>query len=112
MNNNNIHISTYTTTPHSGRYHPYYSPRMITKITEYWYNVEGSHYRDLHREDGPAVVWGTGDLEWWQYSNRHRLDGPACLWANGTKEWWINGKRLDVSTDEEFERLIKMKVFW
>jgi len=25
----------------------------------------------------------------------HREDGPAIIWSNGDKEWWLNGKRYD-----------------
>ena len=48
----------------------------------------------------------------YQYGKRHRIDGPACEWINGTKEWWFEDKRIDCNSQEEFERLIKMKLFW
>jgi len=28
------------------------------------------------------------------YYELHRLDGPAVIWPNGVKFYWINGKRL------------------
>ena len=36
----------------------------------------------------------------------HREDGPAVIYTNGTKEWWINNKRL---TEEEFNKITKFK---
>jgi len=43
---------------------------------------------------------------------RHRLTGPAIEEANGRQEWWINNQKLEVNSQEEFERLMKLKVFW
>ena len=42
----------------------------------------------------------------------HREDGPAIELYNGEKYWWINGEEIDCKTQEEFERLLKMKAFW
>lgn len=44
-----------------------------------------------HREGGPAVVFISGDMEWWANGIRHRDDGPA-IDSDGTKAWWVNGK--------------------
>ena len=46
---------------------------------------------NLHREDGPAVIWATGTQEWWLNGKRHREDGPAYIGANGTQKWFLNG---------------------
>lgn len=70
-----------------------------------------------HREDGPAIIWGTKCEEWYLngkphredgpsfigYKNKHyewkingklhREDGPAVEHADGTREWWLNGKK-------------------
>ena len=48
---------------------------------------------DLHREDGPAIIWADGTQVWWINGNHHREDGPAVIYASGTQVWWINGKR-------------------
>ena len=45
-----------------------------------------------HREDGPAIVYSDGGEEWFHTGKRHRLDGPAYIHTNGKKEWWQNGK--------------------
>jgi len=72
-----------------------------------WYQ-----HGDHHREDGPAIEDANGDKYWYQHGQRHREEGPAVERANGTKEWWIEGKQLNTSSQEEFERYIKLKAFW
>ena len=47
----------------------------------------------LHREDGPAVVYATGTKEWWLNGQLHRDAGPAVIWNDGSKEWYQNGQR-------------------
>jgi hypothetical protein len=51
----------------------------------------------LHRTDGPAVTFADGGQEWYQDGRRHRLDGPAVIRVDGTQKWWLNGQihRLD-----------------
>ena len=51
----------------------------------------------LHRLDGPAVIWAAGTQAWWVAGQRHRLDGPARICAAGTQAWWVNNQlhRLD-----------------
>jgi len=66
----------------------------------------------LHREDGPAVEYYTGDKAWYLYGQLHRIDGPATEWFNGYKSWYFRGKLIGVSSQEEFERLIKLKALW
>lgn len=66
----------------------------------------------LHREGGPAVEYIDGGREWWINGKLHREDGPALEYNNGDKFWWHNGKLVDCGTQEEFERLIKLELFW
>jgi len=42
-------------------------------------------------------------------SNLHRLDGPAVIFKDGYCEWYIDGKQF---SKEEFDRAISLKVFW
>lgn len=73
---------------------------IYTDENEYW-----------HRENGPAYI--TEELQtWWKHGKRHRIDGPAVDSNNGYKEWWVNGKKLDCTTQEEFELLMKLDLFW
>ena len=65
----------------------------------------------LHREDCPAIEFVSGNKQWFKNDEWHRLDGPAIEYANGEKYWYINEKRIHVSSNEEFLRYIKLKVF-
>lgn len=78
-----------------------------TDGTTYWY-IHGS----LHREDGPAVEYKNGSKVWYQNNQLHRVDGPAIEYIDGFKRWFINGIQLDCSTQEQFEKLMKLKAFW
>lgn len=42
----------------------------------------------------------------------HREDGPAVIHTNGLSFWWYDGKYIDCKTQEEFERILKLKAFW
>lgn len=42
----------------------------------------------------------------------HRLDGPAVEFSSGCNIWYVNGERINCSTQEEFERILKLKTFW
>jgi len=65
-----------------------------------------------HRTDGPAIELANGDKRWYLDGKRHRTDGPAMEYANGDKVWYLDDKQIDCSSQEEFERLLKLKVFW
>jgi hypothetical protein len=65
-----------------------------------WYNSNN----ELHREDGPAMEYASGDKYWYINGKRHREDGPAIELANGTKYWYINDKHL---TEAEFNARTK-----
>lgn len=76
-----------------------------------------SHYTVV--EDGIKYdVESDGVNSIWFYTIYHlngeisRLKGPAVMRPKDDNEWWLNGKRINCSSQEEFERLIKMKVFW
>lgn len=45
----------------------------------------------------------------WQY---HREDGPAVEHIDGRSSWWLNGEQIDCTSQEEFEKLLKLKPFW
>jgi hypothetical protein len=65
-----------------------------------------------HRIGGPAIEWSNGDKYWIQNGLIHRIDGPAVFWANGYKEWYYKGEKVDCNSQEEFERYLKLKLFW
>ena len=56
-----------------------------------WY--KDAKCKILHRENGPAIEWLNGDIEWWQNDQLHRIDGPAIECADGTKRWYQRSQR-------------------
>lgn len=42
----------------------------------------------------------------------HRLGGPAVEWENGNVEWYFEGSYVDCDSQEDFERLIKLRALW
>ena len=111
---------------------------MYTKIsitgTKIW--CLDPELRILHREDGPAVEYSNGDKFWYINGNLHREDGPAIEYKDGYKSWCINGKLhredgpaielfsglktyyfndkhyLEIETDREWIKFLKLKNFW
>jgi hypothetical protein len=47
-----------------------------------------------------------------KYGNHHRVDGPAVEYINGDNYWWYHGKNIKVKSQQEFEKLLKLKAFW
>ena len=58
----------------------------------------------LHRTDGPAVIWADGTKLWFQNGQLHRIDGPAVVGSDGYKGWCINGVRL---SEDDFNQAVK-----
>jgi len=66
----------------------------------------------LHREGGPASIDSLGAKYWFIHGEKHREDGPAIEWEDGDKWWYLNDKRIKCNTQEEFELLMKLQLFW
>lgn len=66
----------------------------------------------IHRLDGPAIKYADGRMDWYQDDKHHRLDGPAIEYADGHKIWFVEGKLINCNSQEEFDRLLKLKAFW
>ena len=64
-----------------------------------------------HRDNGPAIET-IGRKEWFIEGKRHRLDGPAVEYKNGDKEWYYEDKWIRCNSQEEFERIINLQLFW
>lgn len=71
-----------------------YLHKFRTGACEYFKNGQ------LHRDDGPAVIYPNGDQYWWKEGKIHRDDGPATVWSDGTLEWWKEGKPYEPSAHE------------
>ena len=69
----------------------YSALKYCVKVDRYgtrrYYNGAGQ----LHRLEGPAVVWPNGNCEWYQNGRLHRTNGPAVVWKGGHTDWWLNG---------------------
>lgn len=52
---------------------------------------------NLHRLDGPALLWTDGSEHWFENGVLHRIGGPAIDRNDGFQQWYVNGKmhRLD-----------------
>ena len=40
-----------------------------------------------------TVIWWLGD-SLHRHGEIHRTDGPAVIYPNGTKEWWYRGRKF------------------
>ena len=56
---------------------------------QFWY-LNG----ELHRTDGPAVIYPEGDQYWYLNDKVHRTDGPAVIYPNGDQYWYLNDTPL------------------
>jgi hypothetical protein len=61
---------------------------------------------------GKLYEYAHAEKHWFLNGKRHREDGPAIVYANGIKIWYIDDQLMPCSTEEEFERLLKLKAFW
>ena len=59
------------------------------------------------------IIGKFGDKRWYKDDKYHREDGPAI---EGNKQvpdrWYLEGKKIDCTTQQEFEQLMKLKAFW
>jgi len=96
----------YCTLQSSTSYHRVNGPAIIYPdgTEEWWFN------RNIHRDNGPAIIWATYKA-WYKHGKLHRLDGPAQEWNSGEKGWRIDGEKIPVKSQEEFERYLKLIVF-
>ncbi len=46
----------------------------------------------LHRDDGPAVIYPDGSQAWYKNDEYHRENGPAVIGANGNQFWYKNNQ--------------------
>ena len=45
-------------------------------------------------------------------SKLHRLDGPAVEYEDGRCMWYYQDDYIKCNTQEEFERIIKLRLLW
>jgi len=67
-----------------------------------WRNNNGDPYKRQYPD---------GFTSWWNEFGRHRENGPAIEWGS-FKQWWYNGEQLNCTNQEEFEKILKLELFW
>ena len=91
-----------------GQLHRENGPAMEHANGDKWWYKNGLR----HREDGPAVEFANCYKAWYKNGLRHREDGPAIEYANGDRDYYYNDiKYLEIKTNEEWIRFIKLMVF-
>ncbi len=75
--------------PEQGHLHRLDGPAVIFASGDQFWYFNGK----LHREDGPAIIFVSGNKSWYLNGLLHREDGPALMLADGTQEWYVNGVR-------------------
>ena len=69
--------------------------RISNDGTKRWYNDKDQ----IHRLDGPAILYPNGTEFWYKNNKLHRTDGPAVTYKDGEELWFINGKRVEPIPD-------------
>ena len=83
-----------------GELHRTDGPAMIYLTgSQFWYLND-----ELHRADGPAVDCPDGYQLYFIHGKQHRTDGPASICPDGTTEYWIHGNLL---TEDQFNDIIQ-----
>jgi hypothetical protein len=69
---------------------------------------------DTEDDDKPGFIAVDGYKAWYHPITRrwHRTNGPARIWKDGREEWYLYGEYIDCKTQEEFEKLMRLKAFW
>ena len=65
-------------------------------------------------ENGDEIrIITNGEGKFYIKNNKfHRIDGPAIHHNDIEKYWYYEGKYVNCKTQEEFERILKLKLFW
>jgi len=71
----------------------------------------------FHRLNGPAIFYKDNSwILWYKNGYPHRENGPAIYLKDESyrfgKEWYYEGKFIKCESQEEFERILKLKLFW
>jgi hypothetical protein len=84
---------------------PIMNPIINEFGTKKWFNSKGQ----LHRDDGPAIIFDSGAKVWFINGKFHRTDGPAFENSYGEKGWYLNNIQIFCNNNDEFLRIVKMK---
>lgn len=78
---------------------------LASEDEEWWFNGR------LHRDGGPALTYSFSK-KWYKHGYLHNESGAAIVYTGGIQRWFLNGKEIKCSSQEEFNRFVKMKSFW
>ena len=115
-NGNGLHINFYGDKDWYKKYksHRKNGPASIDFDGDQYYYIDNL----LHRDDGPAINWKYS-RQWYKHGKIHREDGPAIIILDKDEniieeeqQWCFEDKRIDCSNQEEFDRLIRLKLLW
>lgn len=62
--------------------------------TEIYYDYQWITYKkhgELHRKNGPAIIWQEKCYNWFEHGQKHRKDAPATIWYDGQSYNSIRG---------------------
>ncbi|MBZ9652652.1 hypothetical protein [Psychroflexus montanilacus] len=80
-----------------------FSKKIMDGVNAFWMLHDGE---TPHREDGPAIKYESGGVEWWFNGEPHREDGPAIHRADGSKEYYLNYRCY---TEDEYKKEMKLR---
>lgn len=63
---------------------------FVVKDTEEWAELSTTLVRYPHAKVTFEGKW----VAWYKYSQVHRVDGPAIIWDTGREEYSLNGRYL------------------
>ncbi len=89
-------------------------PNDFTGICKINKNCNSINHYDsgkLHRINGPAIEYESGDKFYYVDDKIHREDGPAVEYSNGDKIWCINGKQYGINNDFTTESWVKFQEY-
>lgn len=66
-----------------------YTVKIDDAGTEQWFDERG----ELHRHNGPALIYANGEQQWYKHGLMHRDGAPAIVAPFGYERWYVNGKK-------------------
>lgn len=79
---------------------------LIRTLMETWFE-DWKEYEIVYIKRNP-----TNKRSIFKYYVLHNEYGPASIRTDGGMEWWLDGEKLFVTTQQEFECYMRNKAFW
>ncbi len=68
--------------------------------------IKAKKWKDIPNNFTGIVEWKNGNKIWLKDDKYHREDGPAIVWNNGTIQWWLNNKIVWSSENDSLDLTI------